>query len=255
VCYNVTYTKRKVEKLAKHKGIAKSDVPLFPEAYWSSGFGNPQIPVITNNSQGKIQMLPWGLIPAWTKNSKDAILSQRKYLNARDDNVFSSGVWRELMKSKRCIICLHGFYEYHHVDKNTKIPYLVTLKDDQPMIMAGLWDHWLDKEHNIERTTITMVTTQANDQMKQIHNNPDVLKRGGARMPLILPLPLIEKWLNINVVEKADQEELQTIIAPYPAEEMDFKTVGQLAGKTGIGNTPNAWKEIDWPIIGLPQIN
>jgi len=246
VCYNVTYTKRKIEKLAAHKGIAKHEIPPFPETYWAIGFENIPLPVITNASQRKVQLIPWGLIPFWTKNSKDAALFQRKHLNARNDHLFSSGVWREPIKSQRCIIGLHGFYEYHHVDKKTKIPYLITLKENEPMVLAGLWDQWHDPESQLERSTVTIITTEANEKMKKIHNNPDVLKRGGPRMPLILPLGLTEKWLNIEVSGKADEQELQSLMLPYPTEEMDFTTVNSLAGKNGTGNKPEAWESFSW---------
>lgn len=245
MCYNVTYIKRKVEKIAAHKGIPKNEIPLFPETYWANGFGNPQLPVITSQNQKKIELLPWGLIPFWTKTSKDAVLFQRKHLNARDDSLFSSGVWREPIKTQRCIVCLHGFYEYHHVGK-TKIPYLITMKDDRPMLMAGIWDHWLDKENKIERKTISIVTTEANQRMSEIHNNPDVLKRGGARMPLILPEDLIDQWLNIKLENALDKEELTSIMLPLPDEELNYQTVGQLAGKNGIGNNPSAWEAFSW---------
>jgi putative SOS response-associated peptidase YedK len=57
-----------------------------------------------------------------------------------------------------------------------KQPYAVAMADDAPMVMAGLWASWKDPASGNEIQSCTILTTNSNDAMGNLHN----------RMPVIL---------------------------------------------------------------------
>jgi len=67
-----------------------------------------------------------------------------------------------------------------------KQKYLLALKDESPFAFAGLWNAWTDKSTGEQLKTFTILTTEANKLMSEIHNSKK-------RMPVIV---LNEtKWL------------------------------------------------------------
>jgi putative SOS response-associated peptidase YedK len=65
-----------------------------------------------------------------------------KTINARDDSLMENkGIWNVPKRRKRCIVVAQGFYEW--LKKNNgkdRIPHYIKRKDNQLMMMAGLWD-------------------------------------------------------------------------------------------------------------------
>ncbi len=77
-------------------------------------------------------------------------------------------------------------------------------KDKTPLTFAGLWEKWQDDDgSNI--FTCTIITTEANSFMQQIHN----------RMPVILSADSQDIWLDR---EQQDLDELQSLLKPYSEE-------------------------------------
>ena len=60
-------------------------------------------------------------------------------INARSDNLLSSGAWREPWKHRRCLIPGEFFYEWEPIDKKTKQPWAVALNDDRLFSFGGIW--------------------------------------------------------------------------------------------------------------------
>ncbi len=150
--------------------------------------------------------------------------------------MFDKPAFREPARSQRCLVLVDGFFEHHHKNGKT-FPYHIKFKNDDPMLLAGLWDEWTDADSGITKRTYTIVTTKANSLMTRIHNNPKASE--GPRMPLILPKELANDWL-VPIHEKADRELIESLIQPYDESEMESYTVKRLRGKEAIGNTPEA---------------
>ena len=70
--------------------------------------------VVWNNDEGHrvVNAFSFGLIPFWADDRK----MQYSTMNARDDKLTESKLWKPLFKSKRCIVPVNGFYEHHHLD-------------------------------------------------------------------------------------------------------------------------------------------
>lgn len=257
MCYNVRFLTQRQLKYAKKFGDSDEQVKkledqlkLFEQRigkmYHSNGFDHPDVPVITNLDPGNFQLMNWGLIPRDTKVS-ELVQKQNKLLNARSETIFKVPDYRSSAITKRCVVVLDGFYEYHHkkTGRYNSIPYHITLRNEEPMAVAGIWDHWEHEE--MVRNTFTILTTRVPEShlMAQIHNNPDMLKRGwGHRMPVILPDELIDHWLDPDPAEDPLQQKLlMELLKDYEGDFLRAHTVGRLNGKEYIGNQPKIVEE------------
>jgi len=170
-----------------------------------------QVAVIRTSLAGirSMEYMRWGLIPSW---AKDPSIGSRM-INARSETVDVKPAFRTALKHRRCIVPANGFYEWEEVDGKKK-PLYVKMKDDTPMLFAGLWDHWKTPEGNIIESC-TILTTSSNDLIRPLHD----------RMPLILDVTGSDLWLDVKVT---DPERLKPLFIPYPAEKMEMYPVSDI---------------------------
>lgn len=88
------------------------------------------------------------------------------------------------------------------------------LDSEELFTFAGLWDEWLDKGTGEILHTYAIITTEANDLVKPIHD----------RMPVILSPEAEELWLD----EHEPQEGLLSLLKPFEAGVMKAYTVSTL---------------------------
>lgn len=170
----------------------------------------PSQPVlaVTNQQPNEYQFLYWGLIPSW---AKDPTIGN-KLCNARAETLSEKNTFKNAYRRRRCLLPADGFYEWKKLsDGKTKVPFYIRLKSKQPFALAGLWEDWQDDKGN-EMRSCTIITTGANQLVAQLHN----------RMPVILPPSAHERWLDQREIPP---EELQDLLKPYPAEEMEIYSV------------------------------
>ncbi len=171
--------------------------------------------VRTPQQEGRqLKLLHWGLIPSWAKDPKIG----SKLINARAETVAEKPAFRSAFRQRRCLVVADGFYEWQQQeDKKQKQPYYFRFKDESLFAFAGLWERWED--HNGEEIqSCTLLTTQANELMRPIHN----------RMPVILDPEAYELWLDPEVKKP---ELLQPLLQPYPTEQMTAYPVSKLVNK------------------------
>lgn len=156
------------------------------------GFSYPQTPVITNVNEHTIDLYHWGLIPFWAKD--DSI--RKNTLNARIETLSEKSSFRNSIKN-RCLILVDGFYEWQWKDPKgkEKQQYLITLDKDEPFAFAGIYSDWVNKETGEVIKTYSIITTEANELMAEIHNNKK-------RMPVILTPENEKLWLHGNDVKE-----------------------------------------------------
>ncbi len=169
-----------------------------------------QVPVIrTIDNQRHLDHLKWGLIPSWAKDPSIG----SKMINARAETVQEKPSFRTALKHRRCLVPVNGFYEWQHIEKQ-KIPYFVKLKGNDPMLFAGLWDHWKSPEGELIES-FTIITTSNNELLEPIHN----------RMPVILHPSAYDTWLDPSVTSP---EDLTPLLQPYPSGWMETYPVAHL---------------------------
>ena len=168
------------------------------------------VPVILEaNGERIINQLKWGLIPSWAKDDSLA----GKMINARAETLAEKPSFKNAFKSRRCIIPASGFYEWQKT-KEGKQPFYFHLKGKEIFGLAGLYDEWLDRNTGELLETFTIITTEANQVLEPVHE----------RMPVILKSNDYDQWLD---EKEKDTNNLQTLLAPYPAAEMESYQVSR----------------------------
>jgi putative SOS response-associated peptidase YedK len=187
------------------------------------------LPVITDADADRLTRMEWGLIPAWADSRDDG-----GHINARAETLQETPSFRPSLErdddplaAGRCLVPADGFYEWVDHDGRRQ-PYRVTLTDDRPFVMAGLWARWqpettqtgLDafgggadgasSDSSIVET-FAIVTTEPNDLVGELHH----------RMGVILPENERERWLS------APPEAAVDVLAPYSGDEMEYYPVSQ----------------------------
>ncbi|HEX6900686.1 MAG TPA: SOS response-associated peptidase [Thermoanaerobaculia bacterium] len=158
----------------------------------------------------RLDLLKWGLIPYW---AKEAAIGNR-LINARSETVVEKASFKTSFKKKRCLIPADGFYEWKKEGK-LKQPYLIHRKDGKPFAFAGLWSSWRDPERGQPVETFTILTTDANDLMRPLHD----------RMPVILDRENFDLWLDPKV---EDMAKLQPLLVPHSSEDFEAFPVSRL---------------------------
>ncbi|GIM48485.1 putative SOS response-associated peptidase YoqW [Collibacillus ludicampi] len=168
--------------------------------------------VVAHERKKRIGQLKWGLIPSWAKDEKIGY----KMINAKAETVQEKPAFRNAFKKRRCIIPADGFYEWKRNEDGSKQPMRIMLKDKSIFGMAGLYETWIAPDGQ-KVHSCTIITTKPNGLMEQIHD----------RMPVILRREDEGIWLDR---EKADLELLQSLLEPYPEEEMFAYPVQPMVG-------------------------
>lgn len=215
--------------------VPQTDLPLFH----ASGFSHPRLLIYTDDDPDYPVVATWGLVPHWVHDAEQQRKLWNQTLNARGETIFEKPSFRRAAERNRCLLFADGFYEHHHRGGHT-YPYYIYRKDGQPMALACLYSDWRDPASGEPMTTFSIVTTAGNPLLARIHNNP---KLAGPRMPLILPDELAGQWLR-PLNDDRDRRELETLIQPYPEQELASHTVARLRGKEYPGNVP----EISEPV-------
>jgi putative SOS response-associated peptidase YedK len=161
------------------------------------------VAVVANDGKNRLDYFVWGLIPSW---AKDPSIGSRM-INARAETLAEKPSFRTAFRRRRCLVLADGFYEWKQ-DKNArrKTPMYIKLESGSPFAFAGLWENWNSADGS-QILSCTIITTQPNALMEDIHN----------RMPVILPEEAYKKWL-----EPGEQkpENLSGLLAAYPPEKM-----------------------------------
>jgi len=159
------------------------------------GFTYPKTPVISNANDKVIQYFNWGLVPFWA--TSDEI--KKFTLNAQIETIAERAVFKTVVK-KRCLIIADGYYEWKWLDEKgkQKQKYLITLPDNELFVFGGLWSKWTNKDTGEVKNTYTIVTTEANEFLSEIHNSKK-------RMPVILSKENEKAWLNNEPFENFRQ--------------------------------------------------
>jgi putative SOS response-associated peptidase YedK len=154
-----------------------------------------EAPVVRMSNEGarEMAMLRWGLVPAWSKD----IGVGTKMINARGESVAEKPAFREAMARRRCLVPATGFFEWKGVP-GRKQPFAITVPERPLFAFAGLWETWRPRGGDPVET-FTIVTTDANEAVAEIHD----------RMPVILPKDAEDAWL------RADVAEAGALLKPY----------------------------------------
>ena len=189
------------DELIKHFGLDKQNIQN-PEAQSFVSYNiapSQTVPIIHHDEQQQkvLSVMQWGLLPAWAKHPE----TSPRPINARVETLHEKPTFRSSLAQRRCLIPASGFYEW---DKRTrpKQPYYFHKSQQTLFAFAGLWALWEQETGML--FSFTIITTEANDSVKPIHD----------RMPLILEQDQYEPWLN--------QRDLPIMIAELAKHAVSF---------------------------------
>lgn len=158
--------------------------------------------VRATESGREMRFLRWGLIPSWAADPSIGV----KLLNARAETIAAKPSFRAAFKQRRCLIPASGFYEWKKESAKQKQPYFIRPRHGGLFALAGLWERWQSPEGAMIETA-TIVTTQANELMRSLHE----------RMPVILDREGEEAWLDT----RSSLDSLGALLTPFAAERME----------------------------------
>ncbi|SDK35292.1 SOS response-associated peptidase [Sediminibacillus albus] len=170
--------------------------------------GQQILAVIHNGESQKAGYLKWGLVPSWAKDAKIGY----KMINARSETVHEKPSFKKLLARRRCLVIADSFYEWKQTNE-IKQPKRISSRDRHLFAFAGLWDKW--EKDGQELFTCTILTRQADEFMKDIHD----------RMPVILPKQAEEQWI---APVKRPANEAARFIHGLPTEPLQAYDVSQV---------------------------
>ena len=187
----------------------------------------PSHDIIIAIDKGKRQLIKsrWGFLPSWAKNISDG----NKMINARAETIAEKPSFKEAFQKQRCLVLADGFFEWKKEGKIRK-PYIIRLKSEQPFAIAGLYNKWISPDGK-EVCTNTIITTEANDLVRPIHD----------RMPVILHDDKYADWLSNDIV---DTSMLLKMLKPYPSDELEMYEVTSKVNSPVV-NTPENIQRIE----------
>ncbi|MFC1563921.1 SOS response-associated peptidase [candidate division KSB1 bacterium] len=183
------------------------------------------VSVVNEGGSNNLVDFKWGLIPSWSKDDKFAT----KLCNARSETIAEKPSFRDAFRKRRCLVVATGYYEWFTQGK-LKTPMLFTMKSREPFGLAGIWESWISPE-NEKIETCSIITTEANELAKPVHD----------RMPVIMPGELINDWLH---PENQNVSELTELLNPYPSDEMEKYEVSRIVNSPK-NNTPECVRPVN----------
>ena len=172
-----------LKQVAKRFDAAADEIPSVAPRYNIAPTQN--VIAVSDDGKRTIKQMRWGLIPSW---AKDSAIGNRM-INARAETLAEKPAFRSALKKRRCIIPADGFFEWKKLGK-LKQPFRIVLKNREPFGFAGLWEHWKSPDGE-EILSCTIITTEANELLKAVHE----------RMPVILDREAEAVWLDPKVQE------------------------------------------------------
>lgn len=140
--------------------------------------------------EAKLVFLTWGFTPSFAK---------RPLINARGETILEKQTFSKAFKTKRCLVPATTFFEWEKIDGH-KEKRKISVKNQAIFSMAGIYDSFLD-ENGKETWNYSIITTEANEQMKGIHD----------RMPVILTIENEADYLNLNHAP----DKVQLLLRPF----------------------------------------
>ncbi len=174
----------RLEEIAERFEIDGEDVLRLKDEYlprYNIAPANSVLVVLFDGKRRRLKTMHWGLLPHFKTAGKAAPL----LFNARAETLSEKFTFSKLVEKQRCLIVADGFYEFLPVGK-TKRPVRYILKEGKLFAFAGLYA--VNKD---DKAACTIVTTEANELVKQVH----------PRMPVILEKPGEKQWLDPSIAE------------------------------------------------------
>jgi len=216
--------------------IQKSERRIIAEEFYIREFAAPPVVsynvapgrtagVILGGAEGnRYDRFRWGLVPSWAKDSAVG----NRMINARSETIGEKPSYRNAFRKRRCLVPVDGFYEWKK-DGKRKIPFLIRERTGRPFSLAGLWESW-DDPGGKRLLTFTILTTDANARLKELHD----------RMPVVIPPEARSAWLDPSA---DDPRPLFRLLKPAEETLLDFYEVSRYVNSP-LNDTPECMEPV-----------
>jgi len=157
------------DELWEHFDLHGEQLPLVPRFNIA-----PTQPIAVMRAPHTLELVRWGLPMANPKAGG---------FNVRVESL-AAPMYREAIRTRRCLILADGFYEWQAVGKH-KQPYLLQRGDRRPFAFAGIWSEQLLPNGELTRAA-AILTTTPRGVAAQVHD----------RMPVVLLPEVQNRWLD-----------------------------------------------------------
>ncbi len=231
MCYHYSIAKTANEIADRYKITPRP--PQFnhdPVCYHTNGFNHDLLPAVyKDNKSGdlNLELMQWGLVPAWVKGEGKAQKIRSGTLNARSETADSKPSFRAAFSYRPCLVAATGYFEWMH--KSTeKIPFFIFIPDMPVFSFAGIWEEWVNEQTGEILRSFSILTCEANSLAAKIHNTKK-------RMPVILDQEVEDKWLNKNT----DKKIRKSLLRPFDPAKMNAYSISKrITDKRHNSNVP-----------------
>ncbi len=151
--------------------------------------------------------LHWGFVPSWAASLTEG----PRPINARVESAATSRLFGPSLAQRRCIVPADGWYEWRE-EQGLRQPYLLSPASG-PIAIAAIWSTWRAKPDAgapdaevAQRSTVALLTTAARGVAAEVHD----------RMPLCVPIDLLDDWLGGTVAPTSIGELTAALVADMP---------------------------------------
>lgn len=150
-------------------------------------------------------LMRWGLVPSWSRT----IDTRYSTFNARSETLSSKPAFRTAwQQSRTCMVPALGYYEWTG-PKTDRQPFFFRMRDNDPIMMAGIWDCFQSPEKSL--FSFTIITMPARGPAETIHS----------RMPLRIKPNQAENWLRCGT------RILNELLDQQDSDDMEIYPVGK----------------------------
>lgn len=129
--------------------------------------------------------LRWGLVPNWARPTS----SRPPLINARGETIAEKPSFKESFNLFRCLVPADGFFEWRGKGSTRQAFFA---DPGETVAFAGLWATSQGPDGK-SLETFTIVTTEANKLLKDVHH----------RMPVVIPPDAFDIWLKASTTDAA----------------------------------------------------
>lgn len=173
---------------------------------WNIAPTQPAAVVRPTAAGRSLDMLRWGLIPAWAKDPG----AGPPLINARGETVAEKPSFRQAFASGRCLVPADGFYEWSGKGKAKRAFYV---RPPGPVAFAGVAAGWRGPDGR-EIESFAIVTTAATGPLAAVHH----------RTPVTVAPTDVAAWLD------APAETALALVRPPPENLFDIVEVDSRVG-------------------------
>ncbi len=170
-------------------------------------------PVLLMNRFG----IPEGHAMRWGLRRKNAPPGSPMPHNARAEEIATTPMFRDLIRSRRCLVPVSGYYEWV-VENRKKVPYLISPADGSMFTFGAIYDTWIDRYGDVHESFCVIKTISA-PRIARIHD----------RMPVIIAKEDQLRWLNHWVT---DLDMILPLLKPCPDEWLRAYPVSDMVNDT-----------------------